>query len=297
MKCVRFFSFVVLSFFFYCGAMYSQHPNHPSHKLPDSIKNRKYCLYYDFKVGDTLVYHSFSRDSIVYETDQPTVTKERTETWRYVVEKKKNNRNFLVSAEMIGFASTESQGEIRNQIRMTSLWTGRKVFLEMDSTGKRYDVTAVDTVSSAIAPGGAFQPPLFMRIGETCKYGKDSWMVGDEEHLIENGVPVPIVNYTSLARITGEIDTLGVHCDQLQWTTTGQGLSLVVVASGKTAQVTSVINQFSRMELSTVYKIPVHLFATSEIKFTMDTPSGKKVKGTNYIRSDYTIRNYRFEKK
>lgn len=277
--------------------IYAQLPTHPSHNLPDSVKNKKYCFYYGFKVGDTLIYHTNSRDSIIYETDQPTVSKERTETWRYIITKKKPNGHFIITTEMIGFAATESQGEIRNQIRMTSLWTGRKVFIEMDSTGKRFNVMAEDSLSSAIAPGGAFQPPLFMKIGETCKYGKDAWMVGGEEHLVENGVPVPLVNYSSLARITGELDTLGVHCDQVQWTTTGQGVSFVILGAGKEAKVTSVINQFSKMEISSVYKIPVHAFATSEVKFTLEAPNGKKTKGTNYIKTDFTLRNYRFDKK
>jgi len=292
-----FFAFAFILCVINAEFVYTQIPNRPSHTLPDSVKNKQYCFYYDFKVGDTLIYHAASHDSIVYETEQPTVSKERTETWRYVIMKKKTNKSFLISAEMIGFASNESQGEIRNQIRMTSLWTGRKVFLEMDSTGKRTNVSVEDSLSSAIAPGGAFQPPLFMRIGETCKFGKDSWMVGEEEHLVENGVPVPLVNYSSLVRITGEIDTLGVHCNRLQWTTTGQGVAFVVLGVGKEAKISSVINQFTKMEMSSVYKIPVHAFATSEIKFTMNAPSGKKTKGVNYIKTDYTLRNYRFDKK
>jgi len=269
-----------------------------SEQLPDSLANKRYCFYYDFRVGDTLIYHAYSRDSMVYD-DFPTLSKERNETWRYVIEKKMPNNHVLISIEMIGYAAQESQGSLRNQMRLNSVWTGRKVYVEMDSTGKRYSLAAIDSVTPAVAPGGAFQPIVLVHIGETCMRGKDAWGVGGEENLIENGIPVPLVNYSSLARFTGLVDTLGVACYGMQFTTTGQGISEVSFGNGqeKTATVSSVINQFTKMELSKVYHIPVHSMATAEIKFTLTYPNGKKTKGIQHIVTNYTLRNYRFDKR
>lgn len=268
-----------------------------SDNLPDSLANKRFCFNYDFRIGDTLVYHAYSRDSMVYD-EFPTLSKERNETWRYIILKKLPNNHTLISIEMIGYAAQESQGSIRNQMRMNSVWTGRKVFVEIDSTGKRYDIAAIDSITPAVSPGGAFQPILFTHIGKACVKGKNTWDVGGEENLIENGIPVPLVNYASLARFTGYIDTLGVKCHGIQFTTTGQGIAEISFGEGKdkTATVSSVINQFTKMELSEVYRIPVHSMATSEIKFTLTYPNGKKTKGVQHILTHYTLRNYRFEK-
>ncbi len=246
------------------------------------------CYKYNFIKGDSLLYRVISQDSIVFYP-QDAVVKERVEIYMIICDSIGKNGHFFLSQTMVDYASKESSGTIRDQVRIESPWLKRKVWFEIDSAGNRYSYGAEDTLKAEVSPGGAFQPNLFFPFKESCKHKGESWIVATKDDLPENSIPPAYRNQTSLFRVLPDIDTLGQMCNRLQYTLTAQGGVRIPYTNGQLLTTTSVIAQFGILHISKRDNVPVHFYATAEIKLNVKAPNGKELKGIQYITSNFKL--------
>lgn len=257
-------------------------------KDKNSTKNDTVCYRYNFIKGDSLLYRAISQDSIVFYP-QDAVVKERVEIYMIICDSIGKNGHFYLSQTMVDYGSKESQGTIRDQVRLESPWLKRKVWFEIDSMGNRYSYGAEDTLKADVSPGGAFQPNLFFPFKESCKHYGESWIVGTNDDLPENSIPPAYRSQTSLFRVLPDVDTLGQMCNRLQYTLTAQGNVRIPYTNGQMLTTTSIIAQFGILHISKTDNVPVHFYATAEIKLNVKAPNGKELKGTQYITSNFKL--------
>ncbi|MBI3258272.1 MAG: hypothetical protein HYZ54_02145 [Ignavibacteriae bacterium] len=246
------------------------------------------CYRYNFIKGDSLLYRVISQDSIVFYP-QDAVVKERVEIYMIICDSIGKNGHFFLSQTMVDYASKESSGTIRDQVRLESPWLKRKVWFEIDSVGNRYSYGAEDTLKADVSPGGAFQPNLFFPFKESCKHKGESWIVATADDLPENSIPPAYRRNTSLFRVLPNVDTLGQMCNSLQYTLTAQGNVRIPYTNGQMLTTNSVIAQFGILHISQADNVPVHFYATAEIKLSVKAPNGKELKGTQYITSNFKL--------
>lgn len=260
----------------------------PAQNASKDNKSDTVCFHYKFLKGDSLLYRLVSQDSIVFPV-KDAVVKERVEIYMIICDSIGQNGHYYLSQTMVDYASKESSGAIRDQVRLKSSWLKRKVWFEIDSLGNRYSYGASDTTRADVSPGGAFQPNLFFPFKESCKRSNESWIVKTLDELPENSIPPALREQLSLFRVLPDVDTLGQLCNRFQYTLTGQGSVRIPYTTGQMLQTNSVIAQFGIMTISKDDNVPVHFFATAEIKLTVKSHDGKELKGTQYINSNFKL--------
>lgn len=275
---------------FLCSTIFFIVPNAQSFAQKDKnfTIDDTVCYRYNFIKGDSLLYRVISQDSIVFYP-QDAVVKERVEIYMIICDSIGKNGHFFLSQTLVDYGSKESQGTIRDQVRLESPWLKRKVWFEIDSMGNRYSYGAEDTLKAEVCPGGAFQPNLFFPFKESCKHYGESWIVGTQDDLPENSIPPAYRNQTSLFRVLPDVDTLGQMCNRLQYTLTAQGSVRIPYTNGQMLSTTSIIAQFGILHISKADNVPVHFYATAEIKLNVKAPNGKELKGTQYITSNFKL--------
>ncbi len=247
------------------------------------------CYKLNFNPGDTLYYHVMSYDSITIEGDKP-LLKNRFERIRIVCDSVVDNK-FYLSQVLIQFLSYESKGAIKKVERKNTPWINRKVWFVIDSLGNRYKAGYQDTMTAALAPGGAFQPFLIFPFQKHCKQKGKTWMAESLDELVENGMPTPLIKQSSLFRAVGQIDTLDEHCNRMEYIKTGQG-SYKLLSKKDTIRISSIVTGFGVLDISREKFIPVHYLATSEIKLTISVGNKEPQTGTHNIFTRFTLEQY-----
>lgn len=243
--------------------------------------------YYTFEKGDTLEYIVQSSDSIIIDYDEP-LLKIRSERYVIICDSVGLNNHYYLTYYLKDFLGKESKGDIQNIERSESRWIEKKVFLEIDSTGERFNVSAADTTSVAIAPGGNFQPTLIYPLGNALKSRQETWLINGKLDLIENGYPYAELKATTLHRMRGVTDTLGFKTIRVDYVRTGTGD--VVHKSKNNAYLTNcVINSHGEMYIDPLVKKPTHLFVTIEQKLRFSDESGDSKVGKQFTNSYFTL--------
>lgn len=260
--------------------------------FPEAIRQDSVCFDYRFRQGDRMVYRVVSYDTIYVKEQQP-LLKERVEMLNVVCDSVGRNGHFYLRLTLTDYIAQESLGETRDMTRTESPWLGRTAFLEIDALGRRYfpDTMHVQQ-SSALAPGGAFQPALIAGIYESCKSVHETWLVDQVTELLpENGVPAPVRRHTSLYTAMPSLDTLGFACQRFQYALTGQG-NIEVTDRKPALRISAIIAEHGDMQLSREYGVPVHFHATSQLKMEIVTSDGILVKTTQYLASNATLEEF-----
>lgn len=280
---------ILLLLFCLCAVVgvQAQTPNNVG--FPESVRNDTTCFSYRFLPGDRIVYRVVSYDTIQVK-EQPPLLKERVEMLQIVCDSIGRNGHFYLRQTLKDYVARESLGDAKKMTRTESPWTGRTAFIEIDTLGVRYfsELPHQDK-SSALAPGGAFQPALIAGIYEACKPVHRTWMIEQVTDLLpENGYPAPVRRHTLLYTAAPPVDTLGFACVQFQYALTGQG-NVEVTDRKPALRVSSIIAEHGDMQISKEYGVPVHFYATSQLKMEIATSTGGLVKSTQFIKSHYTI--------
>lgn len=275
--------FALLAFVFAGFAAQSQDLT----EVPDSDAKDTLDFKLRFYKGDTLIYRSTAYDSIVIEYGRP-LMKSRFERYRVVCDSVGENGRFFLSQEMIDFKSIETHADKRNVERESSAWLGRKVFLEIDSVGKRYSLAADDPMKAAMSPGTAFQPTIFFNFDKSKSAVDASW-IGEDivEDYPENGIPAPVIRSSYLYRLIGEVDTLDCDCARVEYIRTGAG-NAGIVTKELEMKTTCVINGYGLVDISTTEHIPWRRYETLELKLTIDLGEETK-QGRHFITTEYII--------
>lgn len=245
------------------------------------------CFRLNFSPGDTLYYRAEGTDSITIDYGEP-LLKIRFEMWRIVCDSVGENGHFYMTQTLENYISRESSGDIENVERTETPWQGRKAWYEVDSLGRRYSYGVDDSTLGALAPGGAFQPPVIMAFGGSCKTVNESWLSKDSMAVPENGVPIPRVRYVSLCRADKSLDTLGYDCNRFQYISTGKGF-VILDSEDAFIKVFFTSNGHGVYSISHRDGIPVHHFNTMELKMNVYDREGTKKPGWHYINTIYTL--------
>ena len=258
-------------------------------KVVDSLH-----VYYTFTQGDTLEYVVHSVDSIIIDYDEP-LLKLRYERIVLVCDSVGINNHYYLTYLLKDFMGKESKGETKNVERKESKWVGKKVCLEIDSMGNRYNSFVLDTNEIAIAPGGNFQPGLFFPFGYANKRNQETWLMNNKYFMTENGYPDAELKETSLFRMMGKVDTLGYNTIRLDYVRTGK--SDVLHKSKNNNYITEwVINSHGEMYFSPIIKKPIHFFVTIEQKLKFRTSNGETKIGSQNTNSYFNLLYYNRDK-
>ncbi|HPI20165.1 MAG TPA: hypothetical protein PKY56_07320 [Candidatus Kapabacteria bacterium] len=245
------------------------------------------CFKLDFKPGQKLTYRVESFDSIAIDYGAP-LLKNRIELWEISCDSITSQGNFFLSQKLVEFNSIEATKDEEKVERLESPWLNKRVGIEIDSLGNRLSVIYIDTVSPALAPGGAFQPYILFKIGESLKSINESWITESTDTLVENGFPPAILNQISLNRVKGRIDTLDFNCNRFDYIKTAQGSVETVYGNGSFFT-TVVVNSHGIMDISSKHFFPVHYYSTIEQKLIMHYSDSQKIKGWHYITTNFTL--------
>lgn len=247
-----------------------------------------YCIKYHFNLGDTLIYYLESYDSIIVDFEKP-LLKQRFEEIQITCDSIKN-KIFYLTYQLTNYLGFERQDEKEKVQRTSSPWIGKKILIAIDSLGNRYKLAYDDTLSAAVCPGGAFQPPLLIKLADSisCYKSNSFWFTESLDELVENAFPVPLVRQASLLRITGTIDTLGKHCVRINSIKTAQG-SYNVYSQKDTIKISNVIAGAEILDLDTISCKIVHLTTTVEQKLSISIGNQEPKKGLHYIYTNYKL--------
>jgi hypothetical protein len=248
------------------------------------------CFKYKFKVGDTLIYNVLSYDSIAINYEKP-ILKTRLERIEITCDSIKKGI-FYLSQRLIDFKSKESSADTTGVERNDTPWMKRKSWLAIDSSGRRHALGYEDSAHAAISPGGAFQPYLFIGLGEGCQAVDKTWNYNSLDELVENAFPVPLERQSSLFRVLENIDTLGYICNRLSFIKTAQG-SYQVNSGEDNYKITNIVNGYGTMDFSVEKSIPVHFLVTAEQKLQITIGDDEPIPGWHYIFSYFTLIDYK----
>ncbi len=248
------------------------------------------CFHYKFQPGDTITYRLTAQDSIVIDFGTP-LLKTRYELIRIVCDSVSENGHYFISQELVNYIGEESRGDMTGIQRTDSPWTGRKVWFEIDSVGKRYSIGVDDTLKAAMSPGGPFQPNLIFPFKNDCKVIDESWSYSSEIELPENGFPVPVVNQNTLFRAMKPKDTLRYECNRFQYIRTAQGAVALLTEDTK-IRTKTVNTSHGMVFFHKEHSIPVHYHANIEQKLTIETPDSGIRPGFHFTIIDYTLDQY-----
>lgn len=247
-----------------------------------------YCFKYHFDLGDTLIYRVESYDSLIIDYGEP-LLKQRYEEIVIVCDSIKNGVYYL-NWKLNNYLGFESSGEVKGIKRTTSPWLGRNILIAMDSLGNRKKIDNGNSNIAAVSPGGAFQPPLLIKLSDSinCIKLNSFWNVESLDELAENAFPVPLINQASLMRITGEIDTLNKRCIRINSIKTGQG-SFTAFSENDSIKVTNIIAGAEIIDFAIDDYQLVHMLTTTEQKLTIIVGNREPKKGIHYIYTHYTL--------
>ncbi|MER3329866.1 MAG: hypothetical protein RIF34_09845 [Candidatus Kapaibacterium sp.] len=250
------------------------------------------CHFYSFSVGDTLEYRVESGDSIVVNWESY-LTKERFDRIRIVCDKiDKKTGHFFLSYEYIDFIGSEFKPLYEKVERKEHPWLNKKVILEIDSFGRRYSYSYMDTTSKGFTSGGPFQGSLIQPIGTKCSTkGSSTILQKDTAYFAENGFQTPKIVMTYLIENMGEVDTLDYNSTRVDLSTTGNG-EVFIESKEAMFYMSSVINGHVENYISNELHIPIWQYFTQEQNFTMELGKGKKTKGFHYTYSIYNLDRY-----
>lgn len=263
----------------------------PAKKQP--AKRDTFSFRYRFQKGDTLIYNIFSHDSISINYSEP-LMRLRQEKIMITCDSVTPQGDFCLTQRLIYFKSKESYLEEKNITRNTTAWFNVPVYLEIDSLGRRKKVYNPDTLRAAIAPGGAFQPFLFLPLAnDDCdtntKLTKESWMVSGLTDIPENGMPVPLLRYNLLYRMIGYMDTLDFKSLlKMDFIVTSQG-SIAVISDDVKVKTSSVNNAGGSIFWDTANWVPKMYVHTVEQKLTIYYSADKTEPGMHFIHSTYIL--------
>jgi hypothetical protein len=279
-----------------CGTLahaQMQHIPTPGYEMqplgPDTL-----CFSYRFMPHDTVFYDIVANDSI-WVQGEPRQVRERNERIMLICDSVTPGPTYHLRQSLQRATSvTEMEGDATPVKRATSPWIGRTAYLVVDSSGRRSRAWPDFPRRAAITPGGPFQPVVLLDLGGSCGRQNQSWIMTDTVLVTENGVPEPAFRYETLVRVLDKADTLGRHFVQLQYARTGAA-SAELVADGAVIS----MNGFGKLTLDTEWRLPYHLFATAEVKLTIQPGerSGKHLMSMHAqlteIRSSVPLRRYR----
>jgi len=250
------------------------------------------CGYYKFTPKDTMLYTLQSHDSIVIDYGKP-LLKSRHEILRVICDSVgHSNNHFYMNLSRIAFEADEFELDSKIYTHSNSEWLNRKVFIEIDSVGNRFDVTYDDSTMLGSAPGGAFQPYLFFNFEYPCQDTGHSWTVLEEQdYLVENGLPCPVLRGCYMFTNHGFRDTLGYRTNRIDFVKTAQG-SVTYFEANKNVRVTSVVASGGILDIGIDLKIPIHFYQTMEQKLTIHTPDGLEKPGKQYTSAYFTLLEY-----
>jgi hypothetical protein len=246
--------------------------------------------YYTFEKGDTLEYVVHSEDSIVIDYDEP-LFKLRAERIVIICDSVGLNNHYYLTYYLKDHIGKESKGDVKNIERKESNWVGKRVFLEIDSTGQRFNTFVVDSSEVIMAPGGSFQPHLIYPLGHALKKKQETWLMNGKYNISENGYPDAELKETTLHRMIGITDTMGFKTVQVNYVRTGTGD--VMIKSKKNSYITSsVINSHGQLYINPVIRKPIHLYVTIEQKLKFTTLTGDTKVGSQHTNTYYTLFSY-----
>ena len=247
------------------------------------------CFKYGFQEGDTLFYRVEAHDSIIVNFDEP-LTKTRWQRIKFVVDSI-NEEKIHMSRTLVDYISEESKGDVKNVRRKSHPWVGKTVQIVFDSSGNRFSQSIEDSTKAYNSPGSAFAPYMIFPLGGKCKFLNESWLVNSVDTVAENGFPFPIIDQTSLFRTVGYLDTLGHEAKRIRYVKTAQG-QMYLVTEEQNIYVHSVINSGGKLTLDKKTDIPLHFFATLEIKAKVKYPDGTEQPTKHFTTADYTLDRY-----
>ncbi len=262
--------------------------------LEESQSSDSLYAFYTFAKGDTLEYVIHSVDSIIIDYDEP-LLKLRFERILLVCDSVGINNHYYLTYLLKDFMGKESKGETKNVERKESKWVGKKVHLEIDSMGYRYNSFVIDTNEVAISPGGNFQPGLFFPFGYANKKNQETWLMNNKYTMPENGYPDAELKETSLYRMMGNVDTLGYSTIRMDYVRTGKG-EVLHKSKNNTYITECVINSHGEMYFSPLIKKPIHFFVTIEQKLKFRTINGETKVGSQNTNSYFNLLYYNRDK-
>lgn len=258
--------------------------------LNENVQKDTVCFKFSYNPGDTLIYQVYSADSISIDYGTPLI-KERFEKIRIVCDSVSDRGTFFLTHEMISYRSYEKElGSSAEKVkREDHPWVGKKAYIEIDSLGKRLNVSNTEEPLYKLAPGGGFQPYILFPINESCKAIGESWFLDETtDDLVENANPGALLRYSCLFRARDPIDTLGYECNAFEYIKTGQG-SLTTVYDLRPIKVSNVINSFGKMYVGKNINKPVHYYATIEQKLKFHFSKDEEIPIFHYVSSEFTL--------
>jgi len=238
------------------------------------------CFRYSFNVGDTLAYVVESMDTVDMPPQQ-LLTKTRTELVLVFCDSVHGN-NFYRLRYRLQTAKEMQRTDKDSTQRNGSPWVGREVIVDIDTLGNRILTGVDDPQKVSVAPGGAFQPLLLPTLGQSCGRQNESWIVEDTARLVENGSPGATFDHKTLWRVVDNADTLGRRFAQLQYTQTALGW-LRVQSKDMNLQLDAKIAAFGKMSFDSQWKVPYHVFASSENRISVLSADGRVSSGKHRV--------------
>jgi len=283
MKC---FSIIAYLLFIACSHQLS------AQQFPELVNAKDSSRYvYVFMKGDTLLYESISRDSILIDK-QPPLLRDRRERFLLSCDSVAQDGKMYLSQRLIDITSSEYSGISQIIDRTTHEWKNKKISFIMDSTGKRYGFSAEDSVKAILSPGSAFQPLLLQYLGKGHHLINSGWIAEDTVDAPEFGIPAPMIRYLASMRARPLFDTLDFSCSQFESTISAQGTYITKTQLGQTLRTNAVIAGYARMAMSELLHIPIHFFGTNENKNTMFMETSKGIveqKVRHYVTTTITL--------
>lgn len=267
---------------------YTVTPNAPKVKINT-------CAYYKFYPKDTLIYSIESKDSIIIRFGVP-LHKTRNEELMVICDSIGANNHFYLQLQTIKFNTKEWTTKYDAVNHNKNEWLNRKVFIEIDSVGKRYSIYNEDTTKIGLASGGAFQPYLFFNFEKACSDTGDPWVITDEyDNLVENGIPMPIIQNSLILKNLGYVDTLGFKTNRLRITKTGQG-SIYFKQKNETIRFTNIMAVGSYLLIGIGdAKVPIFFHQEQDQKIHYKSGKTFKEKGNNHY-TDATFKLIKYNR-
>lgn len=244
---------------------------------------------YNFVVGDTLEYRIESGDSVIVNWDSP-LLKERYERIRITCDSIDNTTgNFFLTHEYMLITGSEFKNLYPEKEIDFHPWLNKKVTIEIDSIGKRYNYYYADTTTTGATAGGPFQGLLLQPIGKAQSTEKLTWIsVNDTSYFAENSYPAPLMIRTDLYENKGLTDTLDYEVVRVDLTFTGRG-DFYINDKDATFYMTTVTNGHTENYLSTELGIPIWAYYTQEQQFEIAYGSDNNSKGFHYTYSLFRL--------
>lgn len=245
------------------------------------------CVKYEFYPNDTLIYTIQAFDSLSTNYEAP-LLRNRREIVMFVVDSIDKKFRYHLSRYLVDYSAIESNSEEQNIKVESHPWLNKKVSIVIDEFGKRYSYSTPDSNTALVSPGGPFAPYLFFDLGLYCNQIDINWNVRSNIEVPENGIPFPLNNNMTLLKFREPLDTLDQKVNRVEFIRTGQG-SYEFPHNDSKATITSKTNEFGLLDISINDNIPIHYYATKEVKVNINQNNGKIIPGYNYYTQYFTL--------